>query len=71
MKFGITHLYKTPTPAFWCKVGDAIMAASLFAMPYPIINNLHVLAIVIVSLGMLGKFLTSFFGVDNKNDTKS
>lgn len=65
MKNPLKNYYK-PTPAKWRKIGDALLAVSLFASPYEIIQNDHRLAIALIAIGVLGKFLTNFFAEDQK-----
>lgn len=59
--------YWQPTPKKWRKIGDALLAVSLFATPYPIVANNELLAIISLSLGIIGKFLTNFFSHDQSS----
>lgn len=59
--------YKAPTPAKWRKVGDALLAVSIFlgSSELAIPNMPKWLPIVTVVLGVAGKFLTNFFAADD------
>lgn len=56
--------YWQPTPKKWRKIGDSLLAISLFATPYPIVANDKALAITCLVIGVIGKFLTNFFSDD-------
>jgi|688.fasta_scaffold1572690_2 hypothetical protein len=61
----IWNSYKKPTPKKWRKLGDSIMAVSVFigtaTVSIPHVDKWIPLASVI--LGVFGKFLTNFFSV--------
>ena len=58
----LTDLYKSPTPKFWRKIGDALLGVSTIVTTYAIAEEwskgLQLSALI---LGVVGKFLTNFF----------
>lgn len=52
--------YYKPTPKKWRKIGDALLAVSLVAVPAELAGHAW-LSISIFLLGVVGKFLTNFF----------
>jgi hypothetical protein len=58
MKVGLRQFYE-PTPKNLRKLGDALLGAALFAVPFVNSNDL-VFKFVIIA-GITGKFLTNFF----------
>jgi hypothetical protein len=63
-KFSIKN-YGSPTPSKWRKLGDSLLATSAFAMTYAAITDHKYLAVGIVVVGIVGKFLTNFFSKDD------
>lgn len=55
--------YYKPTPKKWRKIGDALLAVSLVAVPAELAGHAW-LSISIFLLGVVGKFLTNFFSED-------
>ena len=53
--------YKKPTPEKFRKLGDALMAVSLAAAPLTAMLDHEFIAIGILCVGILGKFLSTFF----------
>lgn len=53
--------YYKPTSKKWRKIGDTLLAISLFAAPYEIVRENHHLGITFLIVGIAGKFLTNFF----------
>lgn len=64
-KFGMKH-YSKPTPKKWRKLGDSLLAASVFATTFTMIMKYEYLSIGIVIVGVIGKFLTNFFSEEDK-----
>ena len=60
----LINKYWQPTPKKWRKIGDSLLAISLFATPYPIVTSDKALAIIFLTVGIIGKFLTNFFTDD-------
>jgi hypothetical protein len=58
MKF--KHYWK-PTPVFWRKVGDSLLAASSFITTYALFSEMKWVAFTSLGIGVAGKFLTNFF----------
>ncbi len=56
----LTNYYK-PTPIFWRKIGDSLLAASTFVTGYSLISSYPTLGIIALITGAFGKFLTDFF----------
>lgn len=52
--------YKAPTPSKWRKLGDALLATSMFITTYAVYEHIEWLAYVSIALGGAGKFLTEF-----------
>ena len=74
----IKNYYK-PTPAKWRKIGDSILATSVFItsgglLAFDMLNQIFTakeLKVIIgcaFALGVIGKFLTNFFKVDENKD---
>jgi uncharacterized membrane protein len=57
----IIHNYNKPTPAFWRRLGDAMLAASTTAGVYAIATDHETVAVIVLIVGSVGKFLTNFF----------
>lgn len=53
--------YYKPTPPFWRKLGDAMLAASTTMTTYAIYNDMKAIAITSLIIGTLGKFLSNLF----------
>lgn len=60
MKNLLNGFYK-PTPVFWRKLGDALLASGVFISGISIYQEFKWFAICSVILSVLGKFLTNFF----------
>ena len=58
--FGLQH-YNRPTPRFWRKLGDALLASSTLVTGHAIITDHPNLALLALIVGAVGKFLTNFF----------
>lgn len=52
--------YKKPTPLRWRRVGDALLAVSLVAVPAELSGHTW-LSISVFLVGVIGKFLTNLF----------
>lgn len=65
MRFGIRCYWK-PTPKKLRVFGDTLLAISLFASPYQIVHEDHRLGIIVLIVGIIGKFLTNYFAVEDK-----
>lgn len=53
--------YSKPTPKFWRRIGDGLLAASTMATGYAIATENQTIAIVVLCVGVVGKFMTNFF----------
>ena len=58
--FNIKHL-KYPTPKKWRQIGNALLAVSTMTAGFAFIAEYHYIAITGLAVGVIGKFLTSFF----------
>ena len=63
-KFGWNSYFK-PTPRLFRRIGDSLLAVCAFAATYTILQEYRVVSLVILFLGIVGKFLTNFFS-ENK-----
>lgn len=59
--------YSKPTPIFWRKIGDALLAISLTAVPLEL-SGYRWLSISLLISGIIGKFLTNFFADESRNN---
>jgi hypothetical protein len=69
MKFSGKGYYQ-PTPRNLRKLGDSLLAASLFVGSYGAIEGNTYITIGSLIAGVVGKFLTNFFSADKKKDDK-
>ena len=60
----ITEQYYRPTPKFYRKLGDALLAVSTFVTGFAIYEEFNVIAIIALVVGVFGKFLSNFFSED-------
>jgi len=56
--------YYNPTPKRWRKLGDALLGVSTTITGFAIYEEAKWVAIVALIAGVVGKFLTNFFGED-------
>jgi hypothetical protein len=56
--------YFSPTPIKWRKLGDALLGVSTTITGFAIYEEAKWVAIAALLLGVVGKFLTNFFGED-------
>lgn len=56
----IKTFYK-PTPVFWRKIGDSLLAVSTFVVGFGMFTDNRTVALVALCVGVVGKFLTNFF----------
>jgi hypothetical protein len=56
--------YFSPTPTKWRKLGDALLGVSTTITGFAIYEEAKWVAIAALLLGVVGKFLTNFFGED-------
>jgi hypothetical protein len=56
--------YYSPTPKKWRKLGDALLGVSTTITGFAIYENEKWIALTALALGVIGKFLTNFFGED-------
>jgi hypothetical protein len=56
--------YYSPTPKKWRKLGDALLGVSTTITGFAIYENEKWIALTALVLGVIGKFLTNFFGED-------
>ncbi len=72
----LSNYYK-PTPKFWRKLGDSLLVVALFLstgalFQYDLLKEIYTpkeirnAITVIITIGVLGKFLTNFFKEDEK-----
>ncbi len=61
----ITKNYNKPTPSFWRKLGDSLLATSTTVTTFAIYEEAKWVAIGALILGVAGKFLTNLFSVDD------
>jgi hypothetical protein len=54
--------YYSPTPKKWRKLGDALLGVSTTITGFAIMENHKWIAFTALALGVIGKFLTNFFG---------
>ena len=62
---GMLNSYKKPTPLRWRRVGDALLAVSLIAIPAEL-SGYPWISISVFFIGVIGKFLTNFFSDDEQ-----
>jgi hypothetical protein len=60
--------YYSPTPKKWRKIGDTLLALSLYAQTQEAFTVHTKLMTGIAIAGLIGKFLTNFFTEDTKNE---
>jgi hypothetical protein len=53
--------YFKPTPKKWRKIGDTLLAVSLYAQTQESLSGHSTFMQVVSVLGIVGKFLTNFF----------
>jgi len=53
--------YFKPTPKLLWKIGDSLLAVSLFITGYAVIMENKTLAIIFIIIGAIGKFGTNLF----------
>jgi len=82
MAFKIKHsYYKSPTPAFWRKIGDSLLAVAAviavggmwqFDTLKEIFTVLEIKCIIggSIALAIIGKFLTNFFKAPDNNNNQ-
>jgi hypothetical protein len=56
--------YFSPTPTKWRKLGDALLGVSTTITGFAIYEEAKWVAIAALLMGVVGKFLTNFFGED-------
>jgi hypothetical protein len=56
--------YDKPTPKKWRRLGDSLLAISAFITGAAIYEDVQWVAITALALGVIGKFLTNFFKVE-------
>lgn len=54
--------YYGPTPVKWRKLGDALLGASSTITGFAIYEDVKWIAYTALAIGVLGKFLSNFFG---------
>jgi hypothetical protein len=62
--FNMKQNYYSPTPKKWRKLGDALLGVSTTITGFAIYENEKWIALIALALGVIGKFLTNFFGED-------
>lgn len=63
------RFYWQPTPKKWRKIGDSLLIASTFANTFEIVREDHEIAIAILIVGVIGKFITNFMKCDHDKST--
>lgn len=61
----IKDKYFAPTPKKWRKLGDALLAVSMYAQTQQMFTGQSDWLTVLSMAGLAGKFLTNFFSEDN------
>lgn len=61
--------YWAPTPKKWRKIGDALLAVTLYAQTQQALTGYSHLMQVASIVGLVGKFLTNFFTEDETPST--
>ena len=64
MKFGWKH-YFSPTPKRMRVLGDSLAAAGTFGAGIVILNGNPALGTIIMSVSIIGKFISNFFTDEN------
>jgi hypothetical protein len=62
--FDMKRNYYSPTPKKWRKLGDALLGVSTTITGFAIYEEAKWIAITALVFGVIGKFLTNFFGED-------
>lgn len=62
LNFDMKKNYYKPTPTRWRKLGDALLGVSTTITGFAIYEDAKWVAIVALTTGVVGKFLTNFFG---------
>lgn len=62
----MTKNYWKPTPIFWRKIGDTLLAVGSFAGTFSISQDHQWIGVAIFCASIAGKFLTNFFKEDEK-----
>jgi hypothetical protein len=62
--FNMKQDYYSPTPRKWRKLGDALLGVSTTITGFAIYEDAKWVAIAALTFGVVGKFLTNFFGED-------
>ena len=58
--------YNEPTPRRWRRLGDALLGVSTTLTTFAVVDEWSKwLTLLIILTGVLGKFLTNFFGNDD------
>jgi len=57
--------YNAPTPKFWRRLGDSLLAIQIFITGYGISEDVHWVAYAGLITGVAGKFMTNFFKKDS------
>lgn len=60
IKFGFNSYFK-PTPKNMRIIGDSLLGASTFLSGYSIITDNPKIALIVLIVGAIGKFLSNFF----------
>lgn len=60
--------YYAPTPKKWRKIGDTLLALSLYAQTQEAFTVHTKLMTGVAIAGLIGKFLTNFFTEEPKNE---
>lgn len=61
--------YYAPTPKKWRKIGDTLLAVSLYAQGQQAFSGNTKLMTGIAIAGLIGKFLTNFFTEEVSDET--
>ena len=65
----LSNYYK-PTPKKWRKIGDTLLAVSVYAQTQQVISGSTKLMTITAIVGIVGKFLTNFFVEDVVEESK-
>jgi hypothetical protein len=59
---------KSPTPKLWKQIGNALIILSTSITGYAAFTDQHIVAVISMVCGVLGKLITSFFVEDTNQE---
>lgn len=57
----LLNCYWKPTPKKWRIIGDSLLAAMAYANTFDVVRHNDKLAMTILFVGVIGKYVTNFF----------